>query len=1515
MKKCFAVLLSFIMVFSTIIICIPESKVSASGSSLSSDVTAILNQDKTAPYEEGSIYDCDIYGEADNTPFLLSEQNELYAYFTQYDYGNGTSTQRDFYFDNISTETESRGDLQYFKSPNFNNYDENIVSYGNDNTGFSYVTGVGFDPMGSGRKAYAAFVGVKNNDIYVFVQDPKNKKMYSLNLGDAEWTSGAAYFRMANYMTITAGDYDGDGKDSLIVYFPGDKGNVYLYEIKFSGSALTKTQVLDLKTVTVNNNYVTDTTKDIKYKPIVSLTTGDFDGDGTEEFAYSVGFHNTNGNVKNFSVSSLDYFATQVGVGDYSNGKLSTSVVAHMYDQTLNSGSTYNVDLMLGGKISAGDIDGDGDVEIVAVGYMPYTSTAVKSGSTYSVTYGLSNDFFLSYNYAYAVISTTNEGTYTRSDIGKYDTGSGSFVGSNIKKIKEWKHTVWPQIALECVATNGTNQREDVFLGGKFFDLSKGNATVLFETNISKNTFTTVMDDNDDCNYYWIGSTCVGNFDHNDAGREQVVFTVGFRYENSANTALFIGFAGGAEFDDTASSYGECTRYSQNWTRNDYGYYIYDSTKYASKIFKKGNAYKINFAPVALDLDNDGILVKYDKTTYAYTDPEVVAVLQAAPYFSAIDDLGGYDDPCETSYTVTETSGYTSSTGNSVSFGVGISTELEATGLKMSVEAGYSLDWSEEVEKAYETSRSITWSAQYEDIVCLLRTPVVFYCYNIWDEKNSKWITDGYSISKNLPSTSYALSIDDYNTFVDAYNKQVNETVLKKIGSSETPSGNSGNPYAYYGSWSDSNGGKNLASVTTSLGYAGGNQAVAWDTSSETTTSTSISHGFDYSVSAGGSFNAGIVSASVSGYVNLSYGKESGSSTSTGKENEISGQVQNIRAAAVEGMTIDEVKQYGFKWQFGKWERAVYSNGSKVPFFGYVVTDVTSPCNAPENLTAAFTGTEEITNVKLTWETPEAISNGPSLSGYLIYDNGEQINEKIVVPYANDAITYTKDGNEYKYPQCTEEDGKETFIIEGVENGSYHVYTVVALATLGGNVLISGESNEAVIGQNPDEISIESISKDETYTSESGLVDKYIIKMTDGTEYYFYVTNGEDAYEAAVNNGYTGTKEEWLSMLGANCSEGHTYKEYTIDATCRSKGITIKVCEKCGFAEVVEINPLTHSYEKIMEVEPTCTTKGHSVYKCEHCSDFYYADEKSAKNHDYELLEEHEANCINPGFKIYKCKTCDSSYMADYVAALGHDYEKTVTAPTCCQKGYTTYTCKREGCGETHIADITATVDHSFKDKVISNTCITEGYTIHYCENCGYQQIIDEKNAKGHNYEATEIVAPTCTSKGYTIYTCKDCGVNYKGDETDFAAHTPGKWICDDYAAGHYSIRCENCYKLLEEKTVEIIISVNSGDTEISQGDSFNVTYGSSMALQTNANEGDNISFVSSNSSVAEINENGEVVTKGAGTAVITITDNDTGISTSFTVRVTKTWWQKVHEILATIAPFKALFMLFGITY
>lgn len=105
----------------------------------------------------------------------------------------------------------------------------------------------------------------------------------------------------------------------------------------------------------------------------------------------------------------------------------------------------------------------------------------------------------------------------------------------------------------------------------------------------------------------------------------------------------------------------------------------------------------------------------------------------------------------------------------------------------------------------------------------------------------------------------------------------------------------------------------------------------------------------------------------------------------------------------------------------------------------------------------------------------------------------------------------------------------------------------------------------------------------------------------------------------------------------------------------------------------------------------------------------------------------------------------------------GHTYSKVVTAPTCIEDGYTTYTC---ACGDSYTADEVPATGHNMTlSEVVAPTCEEDGYTVYICANgCGTTENRDVTAKKGHDYASEITLEPTCISQGIITFTCKNDG-------------------------------------------------------------------------------------------------------------------------------------------------------------
>ena len=316
----------------------------------------------------------------------------------------------------------------------------------------------------------------------------------------------------------------------------------------------------------------------------------------------------------------------------------------------------------------------------------------------------------------------------------------------------------------------------------------------------------------------------------------------------------------------------------------------------------------------------------------------------------------------------------------------------------------------------------------------------------------------------------------------------------------------------------------------------------------------------------------------------------------------------------------------------------------------------------------------------------------------------------------------------------------------------------------------------------------------------------------------------------------------------------HSYSAVVTAPSCQNEGYTTYTCSDCGYSYKDNFVPKSHVASGAGTVTaPTCTEQGYTTYTCSKCGETYKADYVDALGHTVvvdpavapdcthtgltegshcsvcnEVLKAQETvpatghtvvidpavipDCTHTGLSEgAHCSVCgDVLKEQEVLPAKNHSYKKSVTEPTCTEKGYTTYTCSV--CGDSYVADYvdalghTVVVDpavapdcthtgltegshcsvcnevlkaqetvpatgHSYNKVVTEPTCTEKGYTTYTCSVCGDTYVADYVDALGHKYNAV-VTKPTCTEKGYTTYTCSVCGDSYVADYVDALGHT-----------------------------------------------------------------------------------------------------------------------------------------------
>lgn len=238
---------------------------------------------------------------------------------------------------------------------------------------------------------------------------------------------------------------------------------------------------------------------------------------------------------------------------------------------------------------------------------------------------------------------------------------------------------------------------------------------------------------------------------------------------------------------------------------------------------------------------------------------------------------------------------------------------------------------------------------------------------------------------------------------------------------------------------------------------------------------------------------------------------------------------------------------------------------------------------------------------------------------------------------------------------------------------------------------------------------------------------------------------------------------------------GHSYDwEIITPPTCYTYGSRKGVCCACGHEITETLDNLSHNWSKLkVDFEPTCTEDGQKSKECSRCGDKTAIEKIPAVGHTYgEWKQVTEAACKEYAKFEQYCINCNR--VNTMFAPVEHKYELVITAPTCTEQGYTSYTCR---CGDSYIVeyvDIDENNHHHTSEITTPATHTTTGIMTYTCA-CGdsYTEVIAK--IEKHNYESV-VTAPTCTERGYTTYTC-ECGDSYVDDYIDATGHSFDDWV------------------------------------------------------------------------------------------------------------------------------------------
>ena len=259
----------------------------------------------------------------------------------------------------------------------------------------------------------------------------------------------------------------------------------------------------------------------------------------------------------------------------------------------------------------------------------------------------------------------------------------------------------------------------------------------------------------------------------------------------------------------------------------------------------------------------------------------------------------------------------------------------------------------------------------------------------------------------------------------------------------------------------------------------------------------------------------------------------------------------------------------------------------------------------------------------------------------------------------------------------------------------------------------------------------------------------------------------------------THTRTEEIEELGHAPAEA--VKENNVDPDCVNDGSydTVVYCSRCNeelSRETTVVNKLGHK-ETWVETDPTCTEDGYITFTCERCGEERVVAGEAATGHIMSETSATAPGCESVGNNAYyNCGECGGVFKdaegtmpttaeEEKLAPAGHKYDDgVVTAPTCDDAGYTTYTCTVSGCGKSYKDDYVNALGHKYNSEVTTEpTCTETGVRTYTCQHDSSHTYTEEEPAKGHKAETVPGKLATCTETGLTAgEKCSDCGETLK---------------------------------------------------------------------------------------------------------------------------------------------------------
>ena len=839
------------------------------------------------------------------------------------------------------------------------------ISSANKHLVYQYSKSEAFSPN-TGKDNYVAELVVNDDgkvSLYIYQVEGGNKRYVrgtdigkNPYVGEANDKTNIIWnWEYDAMFDIAAGDMDGDGYDEIAVY-SSNEVRVYSYK----NNTISSPIIYETKYPT---GYISnDKTKKLG-TAVVTLAFGDINADDKEELIIA---------------ESLPYGCKNIADGEVGIYALDNNTLSQKWSNKLYDGSKY----VRYANVATGDIDGDYKDELIIAGYQ-------------------------STNDEKATCSNSETGTISYMIVkgSKYTTSGWKTADQKIdllRRVVDNKEQLIPPVSLTCAATQGVGYAEQVFLGGCLYTVNSDNS-LKYLTRISTNR-EYKKDDGKKANKeeIFVVNVVAGNFNGNEYGQEQIVYAFGMKHDDSDRYWYDIGYLNKKAYGNTDETNLSAYWYGQEQVMNYESSYNRDSNKRRASLY---------LSLAAVDCDNDSTLMRYTGQEITWTKPEVLTVLQSAPYFQDLQDTRDYLDQSQTAYGTGHGTSTTATAGASLTLGTYVSFEQDFSvfGVKIaSIEAEAQTKHSFEYgfEGTKEKKINITYSGSAgDDYAIVYAVPYIEYQYETWipgykipEENNgyNSWKTEyvGNYLKGKLKNWS-ALSAGEQKKEIDKAVTELNLTPGREVQGSWQPStvsvpmdpakvlisvdaydeiaaqteglepirGNilkstPGDPSTY-----DSFGANSkfhlIGSTQTVSTGAGGNVSIEEDQEASQTHTFSYSYEFEAKAGVGaGGLTVGVLAG---------VGTNAGGGTGESSSKSCSATVDNLPSDAT---------GYAFSWRFGT--RKAKLNGNDVLVLEYQIdkSSLQQPPSPPRNLRVESVTADSVT---LEWDKV------PGAGSYEIY--------------------------------------------------------------------------------------------------------------------------------------------------------------------------------------------------------------------------------------------------------------------------------------------------------------------------------------------------------------------------------------------------------------------------------------------------------------------------------------------------------------------------------------------------